>query len=151
MGRKIPLEMSLGELLFNSILKKMHSRLWGCSRNFSQIMKRPEKEHANEWECVEVDQLYEPYQEEETPEERKEHLLSVLWTKEGGLRPDSVKRWKLIHSLPHISDKDLKDAKLNDYKIEPAPIPILNKHGVKVGELPNFNILKPFWVPVGCT
>lgn len=148
-GKKIPLNMSLGELLFNAILKKTKTRLWGCSRLFSKIMKRPEKEGEKDWECIEVDQLYEPYQEEETLEERKEHFMTVLWTKEGGLRPEAVKKWELIKSLPHLSNTDIADAKFNEYKIEPSPIPIINKRGVKVGELPNFNLYRPVWHSIG--
>lgn len=149
MGRKVPLEMSLGELLFNSILKKMKSRLWGCSRFFSKIMKRPEKEGSKDWECIEVDQLYEPYQEDESLEERTEHFMTVLWTKEGGLRPDSVKKWELIKSLSSLNDSDIEEAKFNDYKIESSPISIINKRGVKVGELPNYNLYRPIWCSIG--
>lgn len=148
-GKKIHLDMSLGELLFNTILKKTKTRLWGCSRFFSTVMKRPEKEHSEEWECVEVDQLYTPYQEDESPEDRKEHFLTTLWTKDGGLRPDSIKKWELINSLTHLSDADIKDANYHGYKIEPSPIPILNKHGVKVGELPGFNLYRPVWYSIG--
>lgn len=86
-GKIIPLEISLGELLFNAILKKTKTRLWGCSRRFSQIMKRPEKPKSDEWECVEVDQYYGLSSKDqetfsEKPKEMKEHFLSVLWTKE---------------------------------------------------------------------
>lgn len=37
------------ELLFNALLKKNKTRLWTCSRRFSEVMKRPEKE-LSDWE-----------------------------------------------------------------------------------------------------
>jgi hypothetical protein len=117
-GKKIPLEMSLGELLFNSLLKKTKTRLWGCSRFLSQIMKRPEKDGSDVWECTEVDQLYEPYQEDETSEERKEHLLSVLWTKREGLRPSYVRVWELVKSQCFSFPSAYVDSHPEELKIE---------------------------------
>lgn len=53
--------MTKGELLFNSLLKKHRIRLWNCSRHFSQIMKKPEIEKSDDWECLKV----EMYQDDE--------------------------------------------------------------------------------------
>lgn len=91
-GKKVPLDMSLAELLFNAILKKTKTRLWGCSRNFSKVMKKPENEHSDEFECIEVDQYFGlPVEDkelypDETEHEKEKHFFSVLWTKEK-LRP----------------------------------------------------------------
>lgn len=154
-GKKIPFHMTLGELLFNSILKKTKTRLWGCSRTLSKVMARPKKENSEELECIEVDQYYGLSSEErelypdETEAEIEKHFFSVLWTKEGGLHPDTIKKWELIGSLTSLSDKDKQDAKLNGYKIESHPIPILNKHGATVSQMDNFNIYRPYWTPLG--
>lgn len=108
-GRKVSLGMSPAELLFNALLKKTKTRLWGCSRNFSKIMKRPETEKSDEWECVEVDQYYgmDPEEKElypdESEEEKSKHFFSVLWTKEGGLRPNEAKKLKFIVRVPNES------------------------------------------------
>lgn len=152
-GKIIPLDMSMGELLFNAILKKTKTRLWGCSRHLSQVMARPEKPESNEWECVEVDQYYGLSFEDqklfsEKTEEIKDHLLSVLWTKEGRLHPYTKKTWELIKSLPRVSKSDENEAKLNGYKIESQPIPIINKHGVTISYMDNFNVYKPLWGPI---
>lgn len=53
--------MTKGELLFNSLLKKNNVRLWGCSRHFSELMKRPEKPETLDYECLKV----ELYQDDE--------------------------------------------------------------------------------------
>lgn len=53
--------MTKGELLFNSLLKKNRIRLWGCSRHFSQLMRKPEIEATDDWECLKV----EMYQDDE--------------------------------------------------------------------------------------
>lgn len=47
--------MSKGELLFNSLLKKNNIRLWGCSRNFSAIMRKPEKIENYDYECIKIE------------------------------------------------------------------------------------------------
>lgn len=84
-GKEVPFSMTLKELLFNAILKKTKNRLWGCSRVLSQIMKRPAKPDSEEWECIEVDQHY---------GQTVEDGVSVLWTKEHGLRPSFVSIWR---------------------------------------------------------
>lgn len=86
-GKKIPLDMSYGELLFNALLKKTKTRLWGCSRHFSEIMKKPENEHSGEFECVEIDQFYGldsgelEFYPDESEAEKEKHFYSVLWMK----------------------------------------------------------------------
>ena len=40
-------------MLFNAVLWKTKTRMWGCSRNFSKIMK-PEIQECEDWECSEV-------------------------------------------------------------------------------------------------
>jgi hypothetical protein len=42
------------ELLFNAVLWKTKTRMWGCSRNFSKIMAPDKEEYEEEWECLEV-------------------------------------------------------------------------------------------------
>ncbi len=44
---------SPAELLFNAVLWKTKTRMWGCSRNFSKIMK-PDIQEREDWECSEV-------------------------------------------------------------------------------------------------
>jgi len=46
-------EWSPAELLFNAVLWKTKTRMWGCSRNFSKIMK-PDIQEREDWECSEV-------------------------------------------------------------------------------------------------
>lgn len=46
--------MTKGELLFNSLLKKNNIRLWGSSRHFSELMKKPEKINEN-YECLKIE------------------------------------------------------------------------------------------------
>lgn len=130
MGLKVPLEMSLGELLFNAILKKTKSRLWGCSRHFSEVMKRPVKERSEDWECIEVDQYYGfpadevDFYPDESEAERQKHSFSVLWTKEGGLRPDEM-TWKFVNDYYSMSQvnflEPLTHYKLKGYKFEELP------------------------------
>lgn len=146
-GKSVKLDMSLHELLFNSLLKKTKTRLWGCSRNFSKIMKRPEPEQSvKDWECIQVGQLYAPYDESETQEEREAHQVTVLWDKEAGLRPDSIKTWKLIESASSISQQLKEKADFNGWKIEYAPFLCISpKTGLKVGELSNYNIFEPVY------
>ena len=94
-GKHVKLDMTLHELLFNSLLKKTKTRLWGCSRNFSKIMKRPDPElSAKDWECLRVEQLYVPYDESETQEGREEHFTSVVWDKKTGSYPsEEYEKW----------------------------------------------------------
>lgn len=125
LGHKLPFSMSLGELLFNSLLKKTKTRLWGASRHFSEIMKRPEKEKSEEWECFEVDQCYgnlrdeETFYPDETLEQRKKRFFSVLWTKDSGLRPKMVKVWKWFNTVPTwIADYSKREYALKGIKFE---------------------------------
>lgn len=149
MGLKVPFEMSLGELLFNAILKKTNSRLWGCSRHFSQIMKRPEKEKDPAWECVEVDQYYGVHPDEkefypdETDAEVQKHFFSVLWTKESGLRPDKERVWRWYNTVPtwcFAGSESESDYKLRGFRFEEF-------ERVENGNLVQFTRLyEPVWV-----
>lgn len=125
-GRKVTFNMSLGELLFNSILKKTGTRLWGASRHLSKVMKRPERENSEDWQCEEVDQYYgldsddlELYGDE-TLEEKQKHLYSVLWTREGGKYPKEVPIWQFL-AYHHINFFTPSDWTLPDYKFEIDP------------------------------
>ena len=80
-GRKVYFNMPLHELLFNSLLKKHKIRLWNCSRHFSKVMKREEKD-LSDWECTEVSQYH------------NDELINVIWSNEGGIRPDFIWIWK---------------------------------------------------------
>jgi hypothetical protein len=140
-GMKVPLDMSPAELLFNALLKKTKTRLWGCSRHFSRIMKRPEKEGSDEWECEEVDQYYglppeeSEFYPDDTEEQKQRHFYSVLWTKEGGLRPAVVKTWKYFAKEGScVGGKVLDYYRFRGYKIE--------LHGAW------YHIFEPVWVPV---
>lgn len=106
-GRSFSLNMSPAELLFNALLKQTKTRLWSCSRNFSRIMKRPEKEKNPDLECIEVDQFYGTsladeceFYPDETPVETHKRLYSVIWTRDGGLRPAIVKTWRYLMRVP---------------------------------------------------
>lgn len=113
------------ELLFNALLKKTKTRLWGSSRHFSQIMRKPDKFESEEWECVEV------------IEKNQGEFVRVRWTKEGGLNPETVRTWKLYNTVPTwcMSDRSLADYKLRGFKLE------------EFGEFTR--ISEPVWVPVG--
>ena len=115
-GKEVPFSMSLKELLFNAILKKTKTRLWGCSRNLSQIMKRPEEPGSEEWECIEVDQYY---------GDSVDDGFNVLWTKEHGLRPSFIWMWKEFCSWTTEPLKELYEK--HGYKIEFEPFRDKNK------------------------
>lgn len=118
--------MKPSELLFNALLKKTKTRLWGCSRHFSHVMKKPSDLESDEWECVEVIE--------------KEHgeFLKVRWTKESGLNPEIVKTWKWYNTVPTwcISDRVLDDYKLHGFKLE------------AFGDFTR--IFEPVWLPAAC-
>lgn len=115
------------ELLFNAILKKTKTRLWGSSRHFSQIMRKPDKIGTDEWECIEV------------IEKDKGEFVRVRWTKEGGLNPETVKTWKWYNTLPtwYLAGSKIEA----DYKL----------HGFKLEEFGEFTrVFEPVWMPVSC-
>lgn len=151
-GKKIPLSMSYAELLFNSMLKKTKTRLWGCSRRFSEIMKRPENEHSDDCECLEIDQFYglDPgeleFYPDESEAEKQKHFYSVLWTKESGLRPDKEKRWKWRNTVPSWSldgSKLADEWKFKGFKFEEFER-LENDHLVKFTR-----VYEPVWVSLG--
>lgn len=119
--------MKPAELLFNALLKKTRSRLWGCSRRFSQIMKKPVADGSGEWECIEV------------IEKDNGEFLRVRWTKDGGLNPETVKTWKLFNTVPTWCFKGTKSEA--EYQL----------HGFKLEEFGEFTrIFEPVWLPVSC-
>ena len=122
-------------LLFNALLKKTKTRLWGASRNFSKIMARVKKLQPD-WKCLQVSQY------------DKGEFVKVTWDHEAGLRPDTVKSWSLIDSVTSITNKIKSQADFNGWKIEYSPYPVLNRKGVKIDELPNYNIFKPVWTSI---
>lgn len=136
--------MEKGELLFNSLLKKTKSRLWGCSRNLSRVMKRPVDPKSEEFECVEVDQYYgvnldeiQEFYQDETKEEQKTHFYSVLWTKDKGLRPDLVKKWKFIASTPILLKSDIERIEAGKIRMEDYP-----------DRKQRYLLYEPYWAPV---
>jgi hypothetical protein len=60
------------ELLFNTILWNTKTRMWGCSRNFSKIMKLEIKDKYEHWQCDEVYKL-----DSTNPENRV-----LIWSRE---------------------------------------------------------------------
>jgi hypothetical protein len=118
--------MKPSELLFNALLKKTKTRLWGCSRRFSQIMKKPVDAASNEWECVEV------------IEKNQGEFVKVRWTKESGLNPETVKTWKWYNTVPTWC---LSDRMRDEY----------NLHGFKLELFGEFTrIFEPVWIPASC-
>lgn len=118
--------MSYAELLFNALIRKHKIRLWGCSRNFSAVMKKPVVPESQDWECTEIRQYY------------NEEFVGVYWSKEYGLKPGIIKVWKYVISLPMIFKSDLEKEKLGQIKIE-------------YDKLKNvYSIFEPVWVPVAC-
>lgn len=113
------------ELLFNALLKKTKTRLWNCSRNFSKIMKRPEKEKGA-WECTEVSQYY------------KDELVNIIWSKEGGSRPELMKSWEPVAITPVITKFDEERQKKGQIKIEYSE------------KDKKYYIFESVWIPVGC-
>lgn len=115
------------ELLFNALLMKTKTRLWGCSRNFSRIMRKPDKLGSDEWECIEV------------VEKDRGEFVKVRWSKDGGLNPETVKTWKLRNTLPTWA-LSIGDT-LEDYRL----------HGFKLEEFGEFTrVFEPVWLPVSC-
>lgn len=121
----LSLNMSLGELLLNSLLKKHNIKRWTCSRYFSKIMARvvPEKK---DYVC-------------DTVEEYKAgDFLKVRWNKESGLDPLTVKTMVKLEglSVPFVCRCDLSECekyvynevtKLYDrYKIVWVPNGVVN-------------------------
>ena len=97
-----------GQLLFNALLKKHSLRLWGCSREWSRIMKAP-KDTNPDWECEEVSQYIEsPLTDEEyndvmkrdSKSDRFRTFVNVIWSKEGGRFPKEMKQWRLLSICP---------------------------------------------------
>lgn len=95
--KHIKLKMAPKQLLFNALLKKTKTRLWGASRNFSKIMARPKKENPD-WECTEVSQM------------RNDELVNFIWTKEKGKFPKEVKVMKFFGRFPSVVCKTVRTA-----------------------------------------
>lgn len=129
-GRHHTLKYAPNYLLFNSLLKKTKTRLWGASRNFSKIMAYV-KNPALNWQCTQVIQ---------TGGDRD----VLVWDKDAGLRPEVVKAWKWRNTLPSWSlsvGQTLEDYKLHGYKLEEFE-QIENGKPVKFTR-----IFEPTWVP----
>lgn len=114
-------------LLFNALLKKHNIRLWGCSRHYSEIMKRPDNDASADWKCEEVSQY------------KGGDFVNIIWSKDGGLRPDIVRVWKYVLSIPFLLNSDVDREKLGQIKIEDHP-----------EKVQRYSIFEPVWVPVGC-
>lgn len=114
-------------LLFNALLKKHNIRLWGCSRRYSEIMKKPDTDASVDWVCEEVSQY------------KGGDFVNIVWSKEGGLRPDIVKVWKYVLSVPMLFESDIEREKLGQIKVEDHP-----------ERVQRFSIFESVYVPVGC-
>lgn len=131
--RSYSLQFPPERLLFNALLKKTKTRLWGASRNFSKIMA-PIKRLQPDWKCLRVS------------EHDNHEFVKVKWDHESGLNPEVVRTWKLIESAPSISQQLKEKADFNGWKIEYAPFLCISpKTGLKVGELSNYNIFEPVY------
>lgn len=120
--------MKPSELLFNALLKKTKTRLWGCSRHFSQIMRKPDDLKSDEWECIEV------------VEKDKGEFLKVRWTKEGGIDPEIIKTWKFVQNFrTDLIDfvESVTHWKRNGFKFVPTD--------------PEYSdVFEPVWIPRSC-
>lgn len=111
--------MTKGELLFNSLLKEHKIRLWNCSRNFSKIMKKPDKPHTEDYECLKV----ELYQDNE--------FVSLVYPRPNldDLKPTHKYEWVFLQSVYKISDSLSKQIKRDNLKVELSKLECLDKHG----------------------
>jgi Putative rep protein (DUF1424) len=130
--------MSKGELLFNSLLKKHKIRLWGCSRNFSKIMKRPKKPLSEDYECLKV----EMYQDDE--------FVSLLYPipKLEELKPTHKYEWVFLQSVTKITDKLVKKIKQELLKLEVSKTEFIDKHG-NSSYTEEYLLYEPVLVPLG--
>jgi hypothetical protein len=134
--------MSPAELVFNATLKKTKTRLWNCSRHFSKIMSRknsPSYVPPNpDWECLEVFK-----QDSKKPDENE-----LIWSKDGGLRPDPHKPvWELQETKSLTITELIKYVKNKyEYLIKTVPIYSLDKHGVSKVYAEEYQIYKKKWV-----
>jgi hypothetical protein len=98
------------EILFNAILWETKSRMWGCSRNFSKIMKPEIEEKYDEWQCIDVYKI-----DSSNPDNK-----ALIWRRE--LKNDSPKMF-LIECKNEIlkevwPDSDYWEKKrLRDFRI----------------------------------
>lgn len=60
------------EFLFNAVLWKTKTRMWGCSRHFSKIMEPEMKDKDEDWQCDEVYKL-----DSANPENKQ-----LIWSRE---------------------------------------------------------------------
>jgi len=130
--------MSKGELLFNSLLKKHKIRLWGCSRNFSKIMKKPEKPLSEDYECLKV----EMYQDDE--------FVSLLYPipKLEELKPTHKYEWVFLQSVTKITDKLAKKIKQELLKLDVSKTEVIDKHG-NCTYSEEYLLYEPILVPLG--
>lgn len=130
--------MSKGELLFNSLLKTHKIRLWNCSRNFSSIMKRPEKPLSEDYECLKV----ELYQDEE--------FVSLLYPrpKLEELKPTHKYEWVFLQSVTKITDKIAKKIKQELLKLDVSKTEVIDKHG-NSSYTEEYLLYEPVLVPLG--
>lgn len=130
--------MTKGEVLFNSLLKKNKIRLWNCSRHFSEIMKRPEKPKAEDYECLKV----EMYQDDE--------FLSLIHPKQkfDPMIPTQKYEWVFLQSVNKITDRLSKQIKRDNLKIEVSKLEFMDKHG-NVTYQDQYLLYESVLVPVG--
>lgn len=130
--------MSKGELLFNSLLKKHKIRLWNCSRNFSSIMKRPEKPISEDYECLKV----EMYSDDE--------FVSLLYPRPtlDELKPTHKYEWVFLQSVTKITDKLAKKIKQELLKLDVSKTEFIDKHG-NCTYSEEYLLYEPVLVPLG--
>lgn len=107
-GKTYKLKYAPKQLLFNSLLKKTKTRLWGASRNFSKIMAPIKALHPN-WECLSVTQM------------KGDEIVNVVWDKEAGSYPAGRKVWKWYSTVPSWGlegSKFVERLKLKGFKFE---------------------------------
>lgn len=133
-------EMSPAEQLFNAMLWDSKTRLWGCSRNFSKVMARPDTESNSDWVFSEAYIC-----------DAEGNAISKV-SKKSKPSDDELAAWDQaikearsleVCPLEVCPEMDTMEAVRDGYKIENCPIPIIDKHGVTVSHLDSFNIYRP--------
>jgi hypothetical protein len=130
--------MNKGELLFNSLLKEHKIRLWNCSRNFSSIMKKPEKPLSEDYECLKV----EMYSDDE--------FVSLLYPrpKLDNLKPTHKYEWVFLQSVTKITEQLYKKIKQELLKLDVSKTEVIDKHG-NCTYSEEYLLYEPVLVPMG--
>jgi hypothetical protein len=126
-GKTYKLKYSPKMLLFNALLKKTKTRLWGASRNFSKIMA-PLKEMRPNWECLCVTQKLDG------------EVVNTICDKENGSYPDEGHvQWKRdfeykmsfsCRPIAWATEEEIKARKEYEASLPPIDWEKVNKHRV---------------------